>query len=585
MSEEGIFPNERGLAERAARFETANPTVSHAALSPYLSGRPGFALHIGAGTAEDAAWLAGRGWEVFAVEPDPACRALAGRLHGSDRIRWFDDRLPNLDAIRRLGLLFDLVWLGFFWNRVAPEHQRTAFRRLATLLRPGGRFFLGLPYVPADSPRTVPLGAIEEIERLASEHGLVVRAVLEQSDGFGRSDRRWKFVVLELPDDGTEALPILRSIVLKDVKAATYKLALLRVLIRIADHSASLVTFEQDRVVVPLGLVALYWLRLFKPLVELDLPQAAGQRAGRGLGFVKHGFSCIRPIAPFELRPGATFRGAEAANLADALRDAAYTIARMPARFITDPEGAPVFPTQYSGKPCVQHELVLDRETLSSFGATRVPVHLWMTMRRLAVWIEPMIVAEWSQLMQKYAERQGRHVDGDLARNLLRWIDPERDTSLVRQIASGLLDSGRSIYCVWTGRRLGDLQAVEIDHCFPWSAWPCDDLWNLLPCSRSVNQQKRDRLITRELLYDAADRIQDWWERAYRKNEQIRFVARRFQLEARSTLPVEPDSLARQLCSDPGLWGSLAPFIDAMDLQRLRLRRDQQIPEWPGPVR
>lgn len=27
----------------------------------------------------------------------------------------------------------------------------------------------------------------------------------------------------------------------------------------------------------------------------------------------------------------------------------------------------------------------------------------------------------------------------------------------------------------------------DIDHCFPWRAWPCDDLWNLLPTHRAVN--------------------------------------------------------------------------------------------------
>jgi tripartite-type tricarboxylate transporter receptor subunit TctC len=34
---------------------------------------------------------------------------------------------------------------------------------------------------------------------------------------------------------------------------------------------------------------------------------------------------------------------------------------------------------------------------------------------------------------------------------------------------------------------------LDIDHCLPWSAWPCGDLWNLLPASPRVNQHlKRD---------------------------------------------------------------------------------------------
>ena len=76
----------------------------------------------------------------------------------------------------------------------------------------------------------------------------------------------------------------------------------------------------------------------------------------------------------------------------------------------------------------------------------------------------------------------------------MAWADPERDVALPRQIAARLLASGGRLFCVWSGRRL-DAAWLDIDHCLPWSAWPCSDLWNLLPADRSVNQhQKRDRL-------------------------------------------------------------------------------------------
>jgi hypothetical protein len=42
---------------------------------------------------------------------------------------------------------------------------------------------------------------------------------------------------------------------------------------------------------------------------------------------------------------------------------------------------------------------------------------------------------------------------------------------------------------------------------FPWVAWPCGDLWNLLPSNRHVNQRlKRDRLVAAETLAGAHDR-------------------------------------------------------------------------------
>ena len=58
--------------------------------------------------------------------------------------------------------------------------------------------------------------------------------------------------------------PLLRHIILNDDKYATYKLALLRVLCRIADGAAGYARDADDQhVAVPLGLVGLYWIRHF----------------------------------------------------------------------------------------------------------------------------------------------------------------------------------------------------------------------------------------------------------------------------------------------------------------------------------
>ena len=44
-----------------------------------------------------------------------------------------------------------------------------------------------------------------------------------------------------------------------------------------------------------------------------------------------------------------------------------------------------------------------------------------------------------------------------------------------------LKDEG--LRCVWTGQPL-NRTTLDIDHMFPWTAWPCSDLWNLLPAHR-----------------------------------------------------------------------------------------------------
>jgi hypothetical protein len=47
---------------------------------------------------------------------------------------------------------------------------------------------------------------------------------------------------------------------------------------------------DDDTVAVPLGLLAFYWVRAFKPLVEHDVPQKPPNHKDTGLGFVKDGF-------------------------------------------------------------------------------------------------------------------------------------------------------------------------------------------------------------------------------------------------------------------------------------------------------
>jgi hypothetical protein len=112
----------------------------------------------------------------------------------------------------------------------------------------------------------------------------------------------------------------------------------------------------------------------------------------------------------------------------------------------------------------------------------RVPRHLWNALVRFNSWIEPAIIAEWTRYILGYAENKGRMLDETGIRAALRWSYPKRDVALARNCAIKLLNAGQ-LTCVWSGRPLR-ANTWDVDHCFPWSAWPCDHLWNLLPLTR-----------------------------------------------------------------------------------------------------
>jgi hypothetical protein len=102
---------------------------------------------------------------------------------------------------------------------------------------------------------------------------------------------------------------------------------------------------------------------------------------------------------------------------------------------------------------------------------------------------------------------------------------------------------------------------------FPWTAWPCGDLWNLVPAHREVNQRfKRDRLPSATTLFRAEGRIVGWWEGAYLRSGGSN-LADQFVQEARASLPAFSTNAAGDIFA-------------SVCLQRIRLRHDQQIPEW-----
>ena len=148
MAWDTITPYNRGFREFSSAYEAFGFSEIHAGALPFLPNRPGLALDVGAGSGRDAYWFAQHEWDVVAVEPAIAMRAEAMRAHPSPRIRWIEDSLPTLGAIHRLGLTFDLIWVSDVWMHVPPDNRPRAMRKLATLLRPGGRIVLTLRHGP-----------------------------------------------------------------------------------------------------------------------------------------------------------------------------------------------------------------------------------------------------------------------------------------------------------------------------------------------------------------------------------------------------------------------------------------------------
>jgi SAM-dependent methyltransferase len=200
------------VEEVSARFEALAAADVHGWLTDLLPTAPGaLVMDVGAGTGRDAAWLAERRLDVVAVEPSQPMLDFARQFHPSPAIRWISDSLPALAKVTRLGAAFDLILLSGVWMFVAPADRPRAFRKLITLLKPGGRLAMSLRTGPPSVDKGMHPVTTAEVEALARAHGALVERVVDTPDLMGRDGIGWTNIVLRLPDDGTGALPLLRQ--------------------------------------------------------------------------------------------------------------------------------------------------------------------------------------------------------------------------------------------------------------------------------------------------------------------------------------------------------------------------------------
>ena len=145
---------------------------------------------------------------------------------------------------------------------------------------------------------------------------------------------------------------------------------------------------DDEHVAIPMGLVALTWIRLYKPLLAANLPQSPqNHRGGLQLGFAKEAFGRLADLSQRDLRVGLRLTGDSGQALHQALRDVAATVRRMPAHYMTYPNSPePILPVEAARAARYPGVARLDEPYLASFGTMRVPIHLWLAAQRFAAW-------------------------------------------------------------------------------------------------------------------------------------------------------------------------------------------------------
>ncbi len=307
------------------------------------------------------------------------------------------------------------------------------------------------------------------------------------------------------------------KIIERDSKTTTYKFALLRGVIDIIQDNSPYISFTENRVHFPTGLLIEKWILYYYPILESQtaIPQINGEtNLAFESYFVKiissytdnNGFSAFyndlkNKGIPINLQ-------SDFFELAKKLRD---TITKMPMKYI----GRSISNDYYSifnfengvlrkGNSEIDIEFLIQ-----NFGTFSIPKEYYEAFKILGSFIsgQDSILFKWAEFSVN-ASKQNLSIS-KVVNEVLKSPITEREIAESKRIYKDILKREGQVYCVWTGKKIA---SYDIDHLIPFSIWKNNDLWNLLPSDSKTNNQKRDKIPSPELIEKQKSLILDYWE-------------------------------------------------------------------------
>ncbi|HPQ38450.1 MAG TPA: methyltransferase domain-containing protein [Synergistaceae bacterium] len=555
---------EENAEHLAERYNSADLSALHHFLRRWLPPR-GKVLEIGCGTGRDALFMSSLGCDVTALDGSSSMVELTKKAFfdaGVENARFFTSSFPLPSEHFLLKEKFDAIVSIAVLMHIS-EHELFGFaHQVASLTKEKGLFicsFCSGTRGPSEK-RLYVSREPGEVRLLFERLGFQLLDRIETADGLGR-DMYWHTLVFTY-QGGLSLRPVykIESIVNRDRKTATYKLALLRALCDIAQMSSHQGKwFPGERVGIPLGLVVERWLYYYWPLVDTEMlfPQIRGGEEKRKMGFrinLERLINVFRPLGGLDGFHNAYRSGilGEKENffLIETLNALAKAIINGPVHYAGGSlEGNEDF-FSFSGKRKIK-KLSFSGNFLSEFGMIYVAEDIWREFCLIGHWMGESIIFRWAELVH---EISGKNISvPEVLERLLRRPETERDIKAVREIYKGI----SPLRCVWSNKLLS--KDFHVDHVIPFSLWHNNDLWNLLPTDPKVNNQKRDKVISPKLLKASEERIVFYWRKTRERCEK------RFLTELQKTLLRETPQENKW---EKQALGALEEIVEFVTLQR-----------------
>jgi len=469
-------------------------------------------LDVGAGSGRDLAALLAREYDAHGIEPSEGLRTQAVVAYPKLKDRILPLGLP-LPENETCGGPFDGILCSAVLMHIPQEQLFDAAYSIKRLLKDGGRLLISVSRERPDlsdehrdhDGRLFQPFPPDYLVLLFERLGFAKLRHWETPDVAGRAGISWVTFLFELQGANRgRPLDRIETVLNRDRKTATYKLALFRALSEIGTKEYQHARWLNDNeVAVPISLIAEKWFRYYWPLFDSDVfvPQNNGDSPTTKM-----------PIAFRKLQTQIVLRYRNAGRLSQFMADfASGSLA--PDILDLHKQAICKIVTAIKDGP-VEHASGNMFRFDSHSKSVIVDAAAWREFCELGHWIEPAVVLRWAEETERFA-KQAIRASQVLDQLLVKPTD-ERDVLGAKDVFLAMPDRE----CVWSGRSLHNRFAV--DHAIPFSLWHNNDLWNLFPCDEKINLKKSDSLPERDLIMKRRNCIIGYWE-MLRDKQQRRF--------------------------------------------------------------
>ena len=333
--------------------------------------------------------------------------------------------------------------------------------------------------------------------------------------------------------------PIYKNIIKlieRDSKFSTYKYALLRGVIEVIQDNSPYAHRIGDDIKIPLGLLIEKWILYYYPLLEseISIPQINGEN---NLQFEQQ----LREIIIYYKNKGglsAFYNDLRRKNIPNnltnefllLLRKLQKTITEMPMKYIgqsINNEYYSIFKFEKSQSRVNKSKAINTQFLIDNFGYFTIPVEYYEVFSFMGTFLsgQESILIKWADFSVQASKSKINF--STVIEKLILYPITERDAEDTKKLYKSVISKHKEINCVWTGC---GIKKLNVDHVIPFSIWKNNDLWNLLPAEEKINNNKSDKIPSKNLIESRKDSIFSYWDLLLESN------SKRFQSEIEVTL-------------------------------------------------